>query len=90
MSLLQQTYDEVVAAGSYEFAVRVYMIYLLACTLFADKSGVYIDAQYVCLFSSLDVTSWAWGCVALTILYASLGMTKVFETRQLVGYLRLL
>ncbi|CAL5193589.1 unnamed protein product [Lathyrus oleraceus] len=42
------------------------------------------------LLSSLDVTSWAWGCHTLTILYTTLGVTTVFEIRQLVDYLSLL
>lgn len=29
----------------YEAAARVYMVHLITCTLFADKSGVYIDAN---------------------------------------------
>lgn len=44
MSWLRKTYDELVAAESYEAATRVYMLYLVTCTLFADKLGVYIDA----------------------------------------------
>ncbi|XP_050884844.1 uncharacterized protein LOC127087970 [Lathyrus oleraceus] len=55
----------------------------------ADKSSVYIDARYVWLFS-LDVTSWAWGCAALTIMYTSLRVTTTFDTRHLTGYLSLL
>lgn len=57
MSWLRKTYKELVAAGSYEAVVREYMLHLGACTLFVDKSGVYIDAWYMCLFSSLEVTS---------------------------------
>ncbi|CAL5190516.1 unnamed protein product [Lathyrus oleraceus] len=44
MSWLQDRYEELVVAPSYEVVVRVYMLYLVVCTLFADKSGVYIDA----------------------------------------------
>lgn len=90
MSWLQKTYDELVVAGSYEVAARVYMLHLVACTLFVDKSGVYTDAQYVYLFSSLDVTSWVWGYATMTILYITLGVATIFETKQLVGYLSLL
>lgn len=55
MSWFRQTYDELVATGSYETSARVHMLHLVTCTLFANKSGVYIDARYVCLFSSLDI-----------------------------------
>lgn len=74
----------------YETATRVYMLYPVACTLFANKSHVYIHVMYMWLFSSLDDISWTWGCVVLTILYTSLGVATVFETRQLAGYLSLL
>lgn len=90
MSWLRKTYDELVEVGSYEVVARVYMLHLIACTLFVDKSGVYIDARYVGLLSSLDVTSWVWGCATLTILYTTLGVATIFETRQLTSYLRLL
>lgn len=55
MYWLRKTYDELVAVGSYEVAARMYMLHLVTCTLFADKSGVYVDTRYV--FSSLEVTS---------------------------------
>lgn len=90
MSWLLKTYDELVAARSYEVVAKVYLLHLIACTLFADKSGVYIDSRYICLFSSLDVTSWAWDCAILTIWYITLAVATIFETKQLTGYLSLL
>ena len=57
MSWLQNTYDELIVIGSYEVVARAYMLYIVACTIFADKSGVYIDAQHVCLFGRLEVAS---------------------------------
>lgn len=68
----------------------VYMLHLITCIVFVDKSGVYIDAMYACLFSNLKVTSWVYGCATLTILYTTLGVATVFETIQLAGYLSLL
>ena len=44
MYWLRDRYEELVVAQMYEFSARVYMLHLVACTLFADKSGVYIDA----------------------------------------------
>lgn len=87
MFWLRHTYGELVVARSYEVVARLYMLHH---TLFADKSGVYIDAWYVFLFSSLDITSWAWRCAALTILYTVLGVATIFETRQPAGYLSML
>lgn len=73
----------------YVVADKVYMLHLVACTLFAEKSHVYIDARYMWLFISLDDTNWEWGCAALTILYSALRVVTVFKTRQLAGYLSL-
>lgn len=81
MSWLQKMYNELVVDESYEVAARAYMLHIITCTLFADKSDVYIDAQYVCLFSRLEETSWARGGVALPLLYTTLRVTTVFETK---------
>lgn len=90
MHWLRSTYAELVAAGRYQAAARAYMLHLVACTLFADKSGVYIDVRYLSLFSALDTSSWAWGVAALTMLYTALDAASQPETRQLAGYLSLL
>ncbi|CAL5209559.1 unnamed protein product [Lathyrus oleraceus] len=73
----------------YEANARVYMLHLIRCTLLANKSRVYIDAKYMWLFNSLEHCSWELGCVALIILYVSLGEATVFETTQLAGYMSL-
>ncbi|CAL5190747.1 unnamed protein product [Lathyrus oleraceus] len=43
MFLLQDRQEEPVDARMYEASARVYMLHLVTCTLFADKSHVYID-----------------------------------------------
>lgn len=47
MSSLQDRHKELVSVQMYEVASRVYMLHIVACTLFADKSSVYIDAWYM-------------------------------------------
>lgn len=86
MAWLRKTYDEFVGVGSYEDVTRAYMLHIITCTLFVDKSDVYINARYMCLFSRLEDTSWAWTCAALTLLYTTLGVVIVFETKQLADY----
>ncbi|XP_058761675.1 uncharacterized protein LOC131635093 [Vicia villosa] len=78
--------QELVNAERYQAAARAYML----CTLFANKSGVYIDALYLTLFSNLENPCWAWGVAALTMLYTALNATSHPDTRQLAGYLSLL
>ncbi|XP_058762512.1 protein MAIN-LIKE 1-like [Vicia villosa] len=43
MSWLRRVYQELVDAGRYQAAAMAYKLHLVACTLFADKYGVYID-----------------------------------------------
>lgn len=47
MSCLWDRYEELVATLRYEVAHRVYMPHLVVCIIFADKSGVYINARYM-------------------------------------------
>ncbi|XP_058776792.1 protein MAIN-LIKE 1-like [Vicia villosa] len=90
MSWLRKVYQELADAGRYQAAARAYMLHLVACTLFADKSRVYIDVRYVSLFSDLDPPCWAWGVATLTMMYTTLDYASHLDTRQLAGYLSLL
>ncbi|XP_058734138.1 protein MAIN-LIKE 2-like [Vicia villosa] len=86
MSWLKTTYQELVDAERYQAAARAYMLHLMACTLFVDKSGVYIDVRYISLFSALDTPCWARGVAALTMLYMALDVASSPDTKQLAGY----
>ncbi|XP_058734293.1 protein MAIN-LIKE 1-like [Vicia villosa] len=90
MSWLRKVYQQLVDAGRYEVAARAYMLHLVACTLFADKSAYYIDVRYLTLFSDLDTPCWAWGMVALTMIYTTLDAASRPDIRQLAGFLSLL
>lgn len=80
MSWLRDKYTELMEAQMYGAASRVYMLHPVTCTLLSDKFHVYIDARHPWLFNSLEHKNWAWGCVSLTIIYATLGVTTSFET----------
>ncbi|XP_058787682.1 protein MAIN-LIKE 1-like [Vicia villosa] len=90
MSWLRKVYQQLVDAGRYEAVARAYMLHLVACTLFADKSAYHIDVLYLTLFSNLDTPCWAWGVAAMMMLYTALGAASSPDTRQLAGYLSLL
>lgn len=47
------------------------------------------NVRYMSLFFNLDHANWTWGCVALTILYSTLGEENVFKKRQLIRYMSL-
>ncbi|XP_058759212.1 protein MAIN-LIKE 1-like [Vicia villosa] len=81
MSWLRNINQQLVDAGRYEVSSRAYMLHLVACTLFADKSAYYIDVRYLTLFSDLDTPCWAWRVVALTMLYTALDAASRPDTR---------
>lgn len=83
--------DEGSTAESEDAATRAYLLFLVGCTLFADKSGYSTSARYIELFRDLDaVNSYAWGTSALAYLYDHLGYASYASTTQLGGYLSLI
>ena len=74
-----------------ECAVRGYLLFLLGCTLFVDKSGTRVSIAYLSLLRRLDrVSSYAWGAAALAYLYRRLGVASRSSVRQISGYMTLL
>jgi len=72
-------------------AARAYLLYLLGCTLFSDKSGTRVSVEYLQLFEDLgQVSSYGWGAVALAYLYRQLGYASRGGIKQIAGYLPLL
>ena len=72
-------------------AVRAYLLYLLGCTLFTDKSGTRVPIIFLThLVDLANVHSYAWGIAALTYLYRQLGLATRHEVKQIAGYLTLL
>ena len=74
-----------------EFATRAFLLHLVGCTLFDDKSATSVVVVYLELFRDLSmVGSYAWGAACLAYLYRQLTIATRFEVRQLGGYLTLL
>ena len=70
---------------------RAYLLYLVGCTLLSDKSVTRVSIEYLKLFEDLSqVSSYAWGAVALAYLYRQLGYASRDEVKQIVEYLSLL
>lgn len=57
----------------YDTTTRVYILYLVECTILEDKYHIYIDAIYISLFSEFEHLDGALRCVPLTILYITNG-----------------
>lgn len=73
------------------YAVRAYLLFLLGCTLFTDKSGTRVPVSYLHLLMDVDqVHTYAWGAGALAYLYRQLGVATRASTKQMAGYLTLL
>lgn len=81
------------AAGlpSVQFAARAYLLYVLGCTLFTDKSGTRVSIQYLDPLLQLDrIHTYAWGAAGLAHLYRQLGLATRRDVKQIAGYLTLL
>ncbi|XP_012570967.1 uncharacterized protein [Cicer arietinum] len=60
-------------------------------TILTDKSHTLVDAKYLPLSRHLDGTNkYAWGTVALLVLYDYLSYACCYDTKQLGGYITLL
>eukprot|EP00256_Glycine_max_P068224 XP_025982819.1 protein MAIN-LIKE 1-like [Glycine max] len=72
-------------------AARAYLLHLVGCTLFANKSATYVHVVHLDAFCDLAQSgSYAWGVVALVHMYDQLDEASRTTTRQLAGYLTLL
>ena len=57
------------AQEAWECAVRAYLLHLLGCTIFADKSVTSVSISYLLLFSNLHVS---WICIGSNNTYISI------------------
>ncbi|XP_028101388.1 protein MAIN-LIKE 2-like [Camellia sinensis] len=70
---------------------RAYLLFLLGCTLFSDKSGGRVPVVYLGLLMDLgSIDTYAWGATALAFLYRQLGYASQSGVKQMGGYMTLL
>ena len=68
-------------------AARAYLLHLVGCTIFTEKSATSVNLSYLGLFVDLRHTGgYSWVAAALTRMYEQLGDGSYANTRQLVGY----
>ncbi|RWR84948.1 serine/threonine-protein phosphatase 7 long form [Cinnamomum micranthum f. kanehirae] len=66
--------------------VRAYLLYLLGCTLFINKSGERVPNIFLTVLVDLDaIRSYAWGTIALAYIYRQLGLATQHEVKQIAG-----
>ncbi|XP_028195151.1 protein MAIN-LIKE 1-like [Glycine soja] len=72
-------------------AARAYLLHLVDCTLFANKSETYVHVVHLDAFCDLGQSDgYAWGVAALIHMYDQLDEASRTTTRQIAGYLTLL
>ncbi|KAH6756892.1 hypothetical protein C2S53_006694 [Perilla frutescens var. hirtella] len=73
------------------YAARAFLVYILGCTLFTDKTGDRISCNYLRLFEDIEeFGSYAWGAAGLAFLYRQLGVASHVGCRQIASFLTLL
>ncbi|CAL9005563.1 unnamed protein product [Prunus brigantina] len=73
------------------YLARAYLLYLLGCTLFVDKTGTRVQIVYLRLLRNLDsVAGYSWGSGCLAWLYRQLGQASRSKVKQIAGYMTLL
>ena len=72
-------------------ATCAYLLHLVGCTLFANKSATYVHVVHLDAFRDLGQSGgYAWGVAALVHMYDQLDEASRTTTRQIAGYLTLL
>ncbi|KAH1261945.1 Protein MAIN-LIKE 1 [Glycine max] len=78
-------------AGHWTVAGHAYLLHLLGCTLFANKSATNVHVVYLEALRDLSMTKrYAWGVAALVHMYDQLNDASMSHSRQLGGYITLL
>ncbi|KAL5158766.1 Protein MAIN-LIKE 1 [Glycine soja] len=78
-------------AGHWTAAACAYLLHLLCCTLFANKSATNVHLVFLEAHCDLSQTGrYAWGVAALVHMYDHLNDASISTNRQLGGYITLL
>ncbi|KAH1233117.1 Protein MAIN-LIKE 1 [Glycine max] len=84
-------YERRCQVGHWTAAAHTYLLHLLGCTLFANKSATNVHVVYLEALCDLSMTErYAWGVAALVHMYDQLNNVSMSHNRQLGGYITLL
>ncbi|GAU10254.1 hypothetical protein TSUD_420290, partial [Trifolium subterraneum] len=73
-----------------ERCVRAFLLFLVGCTIFSNKTSYYLDVVYIQYFADLSsVHEWNWGSAALVHLQNYLDYASQAGSSQLTGYMSL-
>ncbi|KAH1221948.1 Protein MAIN-LIKE 1 [Glycine max] len=88
---VRDIYERRCQAGHWIVAAREYLLHLLGCTLFANKSATNVHVVYLEALRDLSQTGrYAWGVDALVHMYDHLNDASISSSRQLGDYITLL
>ncbi|KAL5127383.1 Protein MAIN-LIKE 1 [Glycine soja] len=88
---VRDIYETRCQARRWIVAAHAYLLHLVGCTLFANKSATYVHVVHLDAFQDLAQSGgYAWGVVVLIHMYDQLDEACRTPTRQLAGYLTLL
>lgn len=91
LSWLRGVYVDRCRDEKWDQAIRPYLLHLVACSIFADKSWTQASVSFLHCFRHLDQCGeYVWGVAALTYQYEQLGDVGFANTKQLDGYATLL
>lgn len=78
--------DEIVELR--ERCIKAFLLFLVCCTIFSNKSQNYVDVVYLTYFEDLTaVHQWNWGAAALVYLQRYMGKSSEAGCGQMAGYL---
>ncbi|RZB60416.1 Protein MAIN-LIKE 1 [Glycine soja] len=88
---VRDIYQRRCQASHWTAAARAYLLHLLGCTLFANKSATNVHVVYLeALWDLSMIDRYAWRVTALVHMYDQLNDASMSHSRQLGGYITLL
>jgi len=77
LSWLRDVYEDACSRSQWIVAARAYLLHLIGCTIFVDKSDTSVSVFYLGFFVDLRLTgAYSWTTAALTHMYEQLGDTS--------------
>jgi hypothetical protein len=71
--------------------IRAFLLYVVSCTIFSNKSTNWCDVVYLQFFQDLTtVREWNWGAAALVYIQKNLNDGSAAKVKQMSGYLSFL
>ncbi|KAL5161708.1 Protein MAIN-LIKE 1 [Glycine soja] len=91
LAWLRDIYRSKYNARQWTLVAQAYLLHLVGCTLFTNKSVTHISVVFLDAFHDLSQSGgYSWEAVALVHMYDNLNVTSKHTTKHLAGYITLL